>query len=123
MPINLSKWESIYLKIAGVSTATLGLIGVYQFYKSNIWKPKVQVLSVDYPNGVAEVVIDGSPAKLKGDSTYMISNDWGIKLGYTYNMGNTRKYDRVEVLRNGMVVKIVREPDVTKSDVMEDFSL
>ena len=111
MAIDLNKYESIFLKIAGISTAVLGLIGVYQFYKNNIWKPNVKVLSVDYPNGVAELNIDGQPLKLKGDSTYLISHDWGIKLGFTYTSNTSRVYDRIEILKNGMVVKIVREPN------------
>jgi hypothetical protein len=111
MALNLSKYQSIYLKIAGISTATLGLIGLYLFYKNNIWKPDVKVVSVDYPNGIAEVIINGRPAKLRGDSVYAISNDWGIKLGYTFMPNNQRVYDRVEILRNGMVMKIVREPN------------
>ena len=110
MAVDLNKWESIFLKIAGISTATLGLIGAYNFYKNNIWKPHVIVSSVGYSKGEAEVIIDGKKAKLKGDSVYLISNDWGIKLGYTFSMNNSRKYDRIEILKRGMVTKIVREP-------------
>jgi hypothetical protein len=111
MAVDLNKWESIFLKIAGISTATLGLIGAFNFYKNNIWKPHVQVLSVNYAKGEAEVVVNGKKAKLKGDSVYLISNDWGIKLGYTFTGNNSRIYDRIEILKRNMVTKIVREPN------------
>lgn len=115
MAVDLNKYESIFLKIAGISTALLGIIGAYTFYKNNVWKPDVKVLSVDYPRGEAEVTVNGRPMKLRGDSTYLISNTWGIKLGYTFSSNNARVYDRVEVLKGGMVTKIVREPNANQS--------
>ena len=75
MALDLTKYESIFLKIAGISTAALGIFAAYSFYKNNVWQPKVQILDVDYKAGKADLVINGKPFILYGDSTYLIGYD------------------------------------------------
>ena len=106
---NISKGEEILLKIASVGAALLGVVAVYSFYKNNIWKPKVNVKSVDFSNGVANLEINDKPFVLKGDSSYLIAYDWGIKFGYTLKSDGRRVYDRIEILKRNMVQKVVRE--------------
>ena len=107
----LSKTNSALLKIAAISTGVLALYGIYTFYKNEIWHPKVQVLDVDWKNGIANLLINGKKFVLKGDSSYLIANDWGIKFGYTYNPNGTRNYDRIEVLKRNMVHEVIRGSD------------
>jgi hypothetical protein len=104
---DLSRGEEILLKVAAISTAVLGLVGVYTFYRNNIWEPKVDILNVNYVEGVASLVVNGKPFLLKGDSTYLISSEWGIKFGFTFTKDGKRIYDRIELLKRGMVKKIL----------------
>jgi hypothetical protein len=106
---DLSRGEEILLKIASVGAAVLGIVSVYSFYKNNIWKPKVNVKKVDFKNGIAELDINGKPFILKGDSSFLIAFDWGIKFGTTYKPNGVRVYDRIEILKRNLVQKIVRE--------------
>jgi hypothetical protein len=106
---NISQGEEILFKIAGIGAAILGVVAVYSFYKNNIWKPKVNVKSVDFSNGVANLEINDKPFVLKGDSSYLIAYDWGIKFGYTLKSDGRRVYDRIEILKRNMVQKVVRE--------------
>ena len=111
----LSTTSSIFLKIAAISTATLALIGIYTFYKNNIWHPKIIVNSVDYPNGIAELTINGKKFILRGDSLFLIDYDWGIKFGYTFLNNGKRVYDRIEVTKRGMVHEVIRQTDSPSS--------
>jgi len=106
---NISQGEEILFKIAGIGAAILGVVAVYSFYKNNIWKPKVNVKSVDFSNGVANLEINDKPFVLKGDSSYLIAYDWGIKFGYTLKSDGRRVYDRIEILKRNMVQKVIRE--------------
>ena len=106
---SLSQGEEILLKVAAISTAVLGLVGVYTFYKNNVWVPEVTVLDVDYANGIAKLRVSGKEFILRGDSTYLISAEWGIKFGYTFVKDGKRVYDRIELLKRGMVKKIIAQ--------------
>ena len=105
---NLSQGEEILLKVASVGAAILGIVGVFSFYKNNIWKPKVEVIDVDYKKGIANLKINGKPFTLRGDSSYLIGFDWGIKFGFDITPDGKRVYDRIEILKRNMVHKVLR---------------
>lgn len=108
---NINQGEEWLLKAAGFGAALLGLVSVYTFYINNVWHPKVEVKSVDYKKGVAELLVNGKPLTLKGDSSYLIAQDWGIKFGYTFKGDGKREYDRIEVLKKGMVHSVIRKAE------------
>ena len=108
---DISKGEELLLKFAALGAAVLGLVSVYNFYKNNIWHPKVEVKNIDYKNGVANLVINGKPFVLKGDSSYLIENDWGIKFGFTQKSSGVRNYDRIEVLKRGLVHQVIHKAE------------
>lgn len=108
---NISKGEEYLLKAASVGAAILGIVAVYSFYKNNVWHPKIEVKDVDFKNGVANLVINGRPFVLKGDSSYLIAYDWGIKFGFTPTADGRRIYDRIEVLKRNMVHQVIRKAD------------
>jgi hypothetical protein len=108
--LNLSEAQKKILGVASFSVAILALFNAWAFYKNNIWQPSIEVVDVDYKNGIANLIIDGKPFILKGDSSYLIGYDWGIKFGYTYIKSN-RVYDRIEVLKRDMVHKVLRTAD------------
>lgn len=105
--IVLKKTENTILKLAAVSAAVIALFNAYSFYKNNVWKPNIEVQDVDYAKGVAHLLINGRNFTLRGDSSFLIGYDWGIRFGTTIG-SNKRAYDRIEVLKRGMVVDVIR---------------
>lgn len=103
----ISKTSSVFVKLAGTATAVLAVIAVFTFYKNNIWKPTVKVVNVDYENGEAKLMVNGREFYLRGESSFLIGYDWGIKFGVTVKSNGTRTYDRIELLKKGMVTHIV----------------
>ncbi len=118
----LSATSSVLLRIAALSTATFALIGVYTFYRNNLWHPKVVINSVDYANGVANLTINGKETILRGDSTFLIDYDWGIKFGYTFLPDGKRIYDRIEVTKRGMVHEVLRQTETASTLAFTGFS-
>lgn len=105
---NISQGEEILLKVASVGAALLGVVAVYNFYRNNIWSPKIEVVDVDYTKGVANLIINDKKFILRGDSSYLIGFDWGIKFGFTPTPDGKRVYDRIEILKRNMVHKVLR---------------
>lgn len=114
-PFTLSKANSIFLKIAAISTGIVAVVGLYSFYRNNIWSPEIKVDSVDYEKGIARLTINGKPFVLRGDSSYLIEYDWGIKFGTSYEPNGKRFFDRIEILKRGLVHKILRNKDEVHS--------
>jgi hypothetical protein len=117
-----NKTSAIFLRIAAISTAALALVGLYTFYRNNLWHPKVIINSVDYANGVANLTINGKEIILRGDSTFLIDYDWGIKFGYTFLPDGKRIYDRIEVTKRGMVHEVVRQTETPSTLAFTGFS-
>jgi hypothetical protein len=117
-----SRTSAVFLKIAAISTAALAFVGLYTFYRNNLWHPKVVINSIDYVNGVANLTINGKEIILRGDSTFLIDYDWGIKFGYTYLPDGKRVYDRIEVTKRGMVHEVVRQTDSPSTLAFTGFS-
>jgi hypothetical protein len=115
---DLSKGEEILLKVAAISAAALAVVNVYQFYKNNIYHPDVEVKDVDFAKGTAKLLIDGKPKSIKGDSSYLIGNDWSIQLGSTFSSNNVRKYDRIEILKRGNVDSVIK---TAEGEEMQSF--
>jgi hypothetical protein len=68
MATGFDKGERILLKIAGISAAVIAITNLYAFYRSNVWHPKVEVKKVDFKSGVADLIVNGKPVTIKGDS-------------------------------------------------------
>jgi hypothetical protein len=111
MAFKLSDGEKWFLKVAGISAAVVAITNVYAFYRNNIWQPKVEVKSVDFKKGVAELIINGKPITIKGDSSYLIRGVWGVKFGYTFKGNGQRVYDRIEILKNGLVHGVIKKAE------------
>jgi hypothetical protein len=116
---DLSKGEEILLKIAAISAAVLGIVNVYNFYVNNIWHPKVEVKDVDFNKGIAHLIINGKQRTIKGDSSYLINNDWSIQFGSTFQSNNIKKYDRIEILKKGSVDSVIK---TAEGEEMQSFS-
>lgn len=79
-------------------------VGVYMIYKNFVWKPFIEIVGVDFESGNAEFLVDGKRKVLEGDSTIAIGGDWGIRFGKD---GETQKFDKLELVKNGLVHKTV----------------
>ena len=101
-----STGKSMLFNIASISVAIIAVVNVYEFYRNNIWKPTVVVDSVDFTKAVANLTINGRKFVLRGDSVFHISYEWGIQFG-TVSGDNSKKYNRIELIKKGMVQKII----------------
>lgn len=108
---SIDRGEEILLKVAGVSAAIVAIFSLWTFYKNNIWHPKVEVKSVDFEKGIADLLVNGKPKTIRGDSAYVIGFDWGVKLGYTFKGNGKRVYDRIEILKKGQVDSVIRKAE------------
>jgi hypothetical protein len=108
---DISQGEEVLLKVAAISAAVVGIATAFSFYKNNVWHPKIIVQSVDFNKGVAELLINNKPFILRGDSSYLIGYDWGIKFGSIKKPDGTTKYDRIEVLKRNLVEQVIRKAE------------
>lgn len=111
MKFTLKEGENILLKTASIGVAILGIVSVYTFYRNNIWTPNVEVIDVDFDKQYANLMIGKKPYTLVGDSPYLITNDWGVKFGYTFKPSGQRVYDRIEIIKKGLVWKYIKNVD------------
>jgi hypothetical protein len=118
MDFKFNQASQVLLKIAAVSTATFAVVSIWTFYKQNIWFPKIVLKDVDYNKGVANLDVNGKPLHLEGNSTYGIGSSFGLKFGSTNNTQGKELYDRIEIVKNGLVRGIINE----QGDVMKSFT-
>lgn len=95
-----SKQTETIIKTASIIGAILVLVGAYTFYINNVWKPKLEVLEVDYGRPYAKVKINGDKIiELWGNDVVSIRAGWGIKVG--------SENDKLELVKNGQVVDYI----------------
>ena len=99
--------KGILAKIATISVTMIAIVNLVNFYKNNIQKPKVEIIDTDYIKGIANLKINGKDFILRGDSSYLIEGDWGIRFGTTFDKTAKTNYNRIELLKRGMVYKII----------------
>ena len=109
--VNLSKTNDTIIKVAAIVGAVTIIAGGYTWYLNNIWKPRIEVLSVDFDNGTAELKHKTKIIELEGDAVYWIDADWGLKFGTIIENGSAN-YDRVELLKKGMVVEYLKRNEI-----------
>lgn len=118
---NLTEVQKKVIGIASLSVAVLAIVNAYAFYKNNLWSPSIEIVDIDYKNGIANLLISKKPFRLRGDSSFLIGYDWGIRFGAT-QLGNKRVYDRIEVLKRNLVHKVLRTKEDTHSFVENEKS-
>ena len=105
--VKVSSVTDKIIKVAAIVGAVLVIINAYNGYRASIFVPKVTVKDKDFEKGEATVVYDGTEIPLKGDATYLVSGNWGSRLGQT-NIDGETIYDRIELLKNGMVYSYLK---------------
>jgi len=108
LEIKLSKTTNALIQIAAVVGAITVLAGGYTFYLNYIWKPKVEVLEVDFNEATAKLKFGRKTLELEGDALFLLGGDWGIQFGSTNKSGSTI-YDRIELIRKGMVYEYLKK--------------
>ena len=106
--VYISKSTDTIVKIAAVVGAFTVIAGGYSFYLNNIWRPKVEVVSVDFLKGEAQVKVKNETFLIYGDSTFMINamGDWGIRF---VSSRSNKEYDRLELTKRNMVVEYLKQ--------------
>ena len=110
--VNVSKGTDVLIKAAAVAAAIVSLGAAYSFFINYFYVPKVEVVDVDFSVGTARIRILGLYPRIieiKGETIYQISGDWGVRLGSSLIVGET-KYNRIELVRRGMVVEYLQNP-------------
>ena len=79
--VRLTKTNDVIIKVAAIVGAVTIIAGGYTWYLNNIWKPHIEVLSVDFENGTAQLKHKSKIIQLDGDAIYWINADWGLRLG------------------------------------------
>lgn len=99
---DISKQLGILGRVAAVILALTAIGGGYAFYRNVIWRPNVNVVSVNWNNQIADLLISGKQKKLYGNSVLWISGKWGVRFGYTNGIAN-----RVELVQDDLVHMIL----------------
>ena len=108
LEIKISKTTNVLLQIAAVVGAITILAGGYTFYLNYVWKPKIEVIEVDFNEATAKLKFGKKTLELEGDALFLLGGDWGIKFGSTNKLGST-VYDRIELVRKGMVYEYLKK--------------
>jgi hypothetical protein len=104
----LGKTNDTIIKVAAIVGAITIIAGGYTWYLNNVWKPNIEVISVDFENGKAQLKHRSKLIELEGDAVYWINADWGLRLGIVINDNGSPVYDRVDLLKKGMVVEYLK---------------
>jgi hypothetical protein len=107
----LSKGTEILIKVAAVVGGLTAIAGGYAYYLNNIWVPKVEVVSVDFDNAKAEVLVGKRRIFIYGDATFSVTKigDWGIRFGSSKGIN---KYDRLELVKRLLVVQYIKNNEL-----------
>ena len=103
--LNIGKTNKTIISIAAIIGAITVIAGGYSYYLNNFWIPTIEVVSIDFINGVAQVKHRGKVINIYGDAIFNISNssNWGVKFGV--KKGN---YESLQLVKNGMVVQYLK---------------
>jgi len=110
--LKLSKTTDVLIKIAAVVAALTAIGGGYVFYQTYLYRPSIEVVSVDFVAGNAVITYNGIQILIEGDATYSLNGQWGVKFGSKYVDGKL-VYDRLELVRQGMVYEYLANPSLT----------
>lgn len=104
---NLLQKNNRTIKVLGTIAIVIGSVvsiaGGYTWYRSNLWKPDVKIISVDFNNAVAWLNVNGKQRVLYGGSTLAAGGEWGVRFGTNGN--DELRYNIIEVVKNDMVYK------------------
>lgn len=98
-----SQRTSFLNKIVAVFGPIAVVIGGALWYMNNVWRPKVNLVTVDYDKKTATLNINGKDRVLYAGSTVSAGFGWGVRFGKPSYMNEN--YDRIELVKNDLVHK------------------
>jgi len=104
----ISKASDTLIKVASIVGAIVVIAGAYSFYINNFYVPKVEVLDADLEKGTANIKYRNTIIPLEGDSTFLVTAGWGVRLN-TINLDGSSHYNKIELLKNGMVYTYLKK--------------
>ena len=120
MDFQFNKASQVLLRVAAISTATFAIVSIWTFYRQNIWFPKVTLKDVDYNRGEANLDVNGKPLRLEGNSTYGIGSSFGLQFGTRNNTDGKSAYDRIEIVKNGLVRGVINKNGNVVKPIMDN---
>lgn len=93
--------------VALVITSLIAIAGGYVWLHSNVWKPNVEIVSVDFNNAVCHLIINGTEKTLYGNATLAAGASWGVRFGTTQS-GMTDVYNTIELVKEDRVYEIYK---------------
>lgn len=104
--IKISKASDTLIKVASIVGAIVVIAGGYSFYINNFYVPKLEILEQDLDKGFAKIKYKKDIIILEGDSTFLVTGNWGVRLNVLNINGNSH-YNQIELLKNGMVYNYI----------------
>lgn len=104
----LEKYKSkvqLISTVAIIAAAIVTIANIYPFILNTFWKPKVQVLSVDFQNGIAQINVNGKEKTLYENSTMAAGASWGIR--FAKDGKSDKDANRIELVKNDLVEDII----------------
>ena len=112
----LNRFQSHLKLFAALTTIALCVIAVgnvWTFYENYIYVPTVSVVSFDFENIVAQILINNkTTCTLYGNDLLYVGGAWGIRFGTT-GLASAGQYDTIELVKNGMVYNILQYKNPT----------
>ena len=93
--------------ITTIAVAVSAIGGAVAYVYSQI-RPSIQVNSVDYDKGIANITVKGKQKILYANSTLDCGNSWGIRFGTLVNQAGVPVINRLELVKNGNVVETLK---------------
>ncbi len=100
----VKKGSSVLQTFLLIVTPAATVVLAYVWYRKNIWRPDVQLLSADYQQGTAIVKVDDKEITIRVGSTVSVGGGFGIRMGGS-QCGSVCNYSRVELVKDNLVYK------------------
>jgi hypothetical protein len=104
----LAKWAAVVTTLAAFG-------GIAWFLYSNVYRPTIKVISVDYDKSIAIVQVNGGiPLSVYAGSIRSAGGaGWGVQFASDDSYDTTAGYNRLELVKNGLTFKTLDIKTVT----------
>lgn len=97
-----------------IVTSVTGIFVIWsavQIYMTNIWHPKVEINSIDWERGIADLEVNGKQRTLFGDTELAGGWGWGFRFAKPPD-DKSPGYDRIELVRGNQIYHIIEKKDL-----------
>jgi hypothetical protein len=107
MPISIQdkalKAKQILSEVGIIATSLAAIGTAYFLYMNNLWTPSVTLVSADYQNGTAQILVNGSTITLYLNEKYACGWGWDVEFGTDYS----NNLQRVQLVKNLQVYQVL----------------